>query len=69
MPEADTTIAFDDEPVLQIFPVALLEVKVVDWPAQIFNPVFVIVGVKGLGIIVTEKLALELQLPALRVTL
>lgn len=55
MPAADTTMDCAVDPVLQVLPVALLDVKVVVFPAQIDNPVFVIVGVVGFGVIVTVR--------------
>jgi hypothetical protein len=53
------------EPVLQVLPVALLDVNVVVLPVQIDKPVLLIVGVAGIGftvtVIATQVVGLLLQ--------
>lgn len=53
MPAADTTMDCAVDPLLQVFPLALLDVKVVVFPVQMDNPVLLMLGVAGIGLTVT----------------
>ena len=70
VPEVFTVIVCVVSPVLQVLPVALLDVNVVVCPAQIFKPLSVIVGVAGVAFTTTVVFAelAEQALTSLTVT-
>jgi hypothetical protein len=67
VPDVETIMTCVLSPVLQVFPLALVEVSVADCPVQIELPVLVILGVTGFGKTVTlkfEELVEHTPLPA-----